>query len=93
MALTREEVLRIAKIARISLSEEEIQELLPQFNRILEFLEKVRSLPLIDETTILTTENESEFREDRARSFDDPDAIVSQFPRRKGRYAEVPPNL
>lgn len=91
--LTREELEHVAKIARIALSDEEIQELLPQFNSIFELLERVKTLPLGEDATIKTTENESEFREDVAQPFDDPNAIISQFPKKKERYAEVPPNL
>ena len=93
MGITREELLHVAKIARIELSEQEIEELLPQFNEILSLLERVKSLPLSDETTIKTTENMDEFRDDRVAPFEDPDAIVEQFPRREGRLAKVPRNL
>jgi len=93
MALTREELEHISKIARIALSEEEINELLPQFNEILELLERVKKLPLAEAAPIVMTENNDEFRSDTATPFEDPDAIVAQFPRRKDRYAKVPPNL
>jgi len=90
--LTKEELQHIARIARIYLSEEEIQELLPQFNDILQLLERVKTLPLT-EGVVETTENASEFRDDIPQPFKDADTIVEQFPRRRGRYLEVPPNL
>jgi len=93
MALTREELLHIAKVARIALTEEEINELLPQFNEILDLLERVRQMPLTDAAPIIMTDNADEFRPDVPQGFDDPDAIVDQFPRKKDRYARVPPNL
>ncbi|MDN5358248.1 MAG: Glu-tRNAGln amidotransferase subunit [Candidatus Diapherotrites archaeon] len=91
--LTREELQHIAKIARIALTEEEINELLPQFNDILRLLERVKELPLAEAQPIVMTENENEFREDASNPFEDPDAIVEQFPEKKDRYAKVPPNL
>ena len=91
--LTKEELEHIAKIARIALTEEEMNELLPQFNEILQLLERVKQLPLAEATAIVMTENESEFREDVAKAFEDPDMIVEQFPKKRGRRAEVPPNL
>ncbi len=83
----------MAKIARIALTDEEMKELLPQFNEILGLLERVRELPLEDESGVIATDNRNEFKGDDAAPFEDPDAIVEQFPRRKGRYAKVPPNL
>ncbi len=93
MGISREELLHVAKVARIELSEQEIEELLPQFNEILALLERVKQLPLSDEVAIQTTENTDEFREDRVVPFEDPDSIVSQFPRKEGRLAKVPRNL
>ncbi len=91
--LTKEELEHIAKIARIALTEEEMNELLPQFNEILQLLERVKQLPLAEATAIVMTDNDSEFREDVVEPFEDPDLIVEQFPKKRGRYAEVPPNL
>ena len=93
MALTKDELLHIAKIARIALTDEEIDELLPQFNEILELLERVKQLPLTEAAPIVMTDNVDEFRADAVSPFEDPDAIVAQFPRKKDRYAKVPPNL
>ncbi len=90
---TRENLEHVAKIARISLTDEEFNELLPQFEEILQLLSRVRSLPLGESSEITTTDNESEFRPDAVVAFPDPDAIVSEFPRREGRNAKVPPNL
>ncbi|NPA76945.1 MAG: aspartyl/glutamyl-tRNA amidotransferase subunit C [Candidatus Diapherotrites archaeon] len=93
MVISREDLEHIAKVARIALTEDEINELLPQFNEILELLARARELPLVDEELLSTTDAEDEFREDAAIPFSDPDAIVAQFPKKRGRYAEVPPNL
>ncbi len=93
MALTKDELLHIAKIARIALTDEEIDELLPQFNEILELLERVKQLPLTEAAPIVMTDNADEFRADAVSPFEDPDEIVAQFPRKKDRYAKVPPNL
>jgi aspartyl-tRNA(Asn)/glutamyl-tRNA(Gln) amidotransferase subunit C len=93
MAITRDELIHVARIARIELSEEEIEELLPQFNEILQLFERVKTLPLTDEAKIITTDNRNEFREDAVIPFENPDDIVSQFPRKTGRLARVPRNL
>ena len=93
MVNSRDGLLHGAKLARITLSDDEVQELLPQLNKILDFLEVVRSIPSVDDTAVFATENENEYREDTVRPFDDPDAILSQFPEKKGRYLKVPPNL
>jgi len=93
MAITRDEIQHVAKLARIALSDDEIRELSPQFDDILEFLGRVKSLPTLGEADVVSTENEGEYREDNAQPFEDPDAIVSQFPKKDGRYARVPSNL
>jgi aspartyl-tRNA(Asn)/glutamyl-tRNA(Gln) amidotransferase subunit C len=44
MALTREEVLHVAELARLSLSPEEIELFTGQLNQILEYVEKLQEL-------------------------------------------------
>ena len=46
MAITREEVLHVARLARLALSEEEVERLQGELNVILEAVGKVRELDL-----------------------------------------------
>ena len=50
MPISREEVLHVAKLARLALSEEEIERLGEQLNAILEAVGKVSELDLADVT-------------------------------------------
>jgi aspartyl-tRNA(Asn)/glutamyl-tRNA(Gln) amidotransferase subunit C len=48
MAISREQVLHVAKLARLALSEEEVERLSEQLNAILEAIGKVAELDLAD---------------------------------------------
>lgn len=90
--LSEEEIRHVARIARMELGEEEIKEFRRQFREIFELLERVKELPLADETPVVVTENRSEFREDEASSFPS-EEILKNAPKLSGRYVVVPKNL
>ena len=46
MPLSREEVMHVALLARLELSEEEIERYTWELNRVLEHIEKLKELPL-----------------------------------------------
>jgi aspartyl-tRNA(Asn)/glutamyl-tRNA(Gln) amidotransferase subunit C len=46
MAITREEVLRIAELARLQFSERELEAFTAQFQRILEYVEKLKEIDI-----------------------------------------------
>lgn len=92
MALTKEEVLHIAKLARLELKEEEVEKFRTQLSEILEYvgqLQKVKTEGVEPISQITGLENV--MREDLVRGCepDVRDAILKQFPKRKGDLLET----
>ncbi len=91
MALTREEVLHVAELARLSLSPEEIELFTVQLNEILEYVEKLQKLdtsrvePLAHVIPIFNV-----FREDQVRQSLPQDAALENAPAREDGNFLVP---
>ena len=68
MPVTREEVLKVAALAKLSITEEEIEEFTRQFNEILEYFNKLNELDTTNvEPTSHVLDLKNVFREDAAR--------------------------
>ncbi len=90
MALTKEEVLHIAKLARLELKEEEVEKFRTQLSEILEYvgqLSKVDTKGIEPISQITGLQNV--VREDRVAPFEDREAMLKQFPKRKGDLLET----
>jgi aspartyl-tRNA(Asn)/glutamyl-tRNA(Gln) amidotransferase subunit C len=91
MSLTREEVLHVARLARLSLSEAEVDRLRDQLGGILDY---IRQLDTLDTGDVAPTSHAVEmgtpFRDDAVRPFGDKEAILSNAPDRVGDYFRVP---
>jgi len=91
MALTREEVLHVAELARLSLSPEEIELFTVQLNEILEYVEKLQELdtsgvaPLAHVIPLFNV-----FREDQVRASLPLDAVLENAPAREDGNFLVP---
>jgi len=92
MTLTKEEVLHIAKLARLELKDEEVEKFRTQLSEILEYvgqLSKVDTKGIEPISQITGLENV--MREDLVRGCDSEtrDAMLEQFPKRKGDLLET----
>ncbi len=91
MALTREEVLHVAELARLSLSPAEIELFTGQLNEILEYVEKLQELdtsgvaPLAHVVPLYNV-----FREDQVRESLPLDAVLENAPAREDGNFLVP---
>ena len=85
MKLSREEVLHIARLARIALTEEEITRLSEQLSHLLESFE---ALQQVDTTDVLPTAHsvalQSVVRDDEVAPSLPPDDVLANAPRREG---------
>ena len=93
MALTKDEVLHIAKLARLELKEEEVEKFRTQLSQILEYVGQLQN---VDTTGIepisQITGLQNVMREDRVEKCDPDtrDLMLEQFPKRKGDLLETP---
>jgi aspartyl-tRNA(Asn)/glutamyl-tRNA(Gln) amidotransferase subunit C len=92
MAITREDVLHVAKLAELDLTEEEIGRLEVQLNDILAAVGKVSELDLSDvPPTSHPLAVVNAFRSDEPRPSLPLDDVFANAPDREGDYFRVPP--
>jgi aspartyl-tRNA(Asn)/glutamyl-tRNA(Gln) amidotransferase subunit C len=92
MAITREDVLHVAELAQLELTEEEIERLGSQLNAILEAVGKVSELDLADvPPTSHPLDLVNVWAEDEPRPSLDPEDALRNAPDREGGFFRVPP--
>lgn len=89
--LSREEVLHVADLARISLTEEEISKYQKELKELLNDVEKINEVKGYDDDILIACwEENTKLRKDEAGSMLDPKEVVNNAPRHSGNYIEVP---
>lgn len=94
MAITREEVLHVAKLASLELTDDEIERLTVQLSAILEAVSKVSELDLSDvPPTSHPLELTNAWAEDEPRPSLSLDEVFANAPDREGDLFKVPPTV
>ena len=94
VAITREEVLHVAKLARLELTDEELERLTHELGAILEAVGKVAELDLDDvPPTSHPLELVNSWGEDEPRPSLTPDEVFANAPTREGNLFRVPPAI
>ena len=92
VAITREEVLHVAQLARLELSDEEVERFRDQLSAILEAVSKVSELDLADvPPTSHPLEIANAWAEDEPRPCLGLDDVFANAPDRDGDYFRTPP--
>ena len=92
MALTRDEVLHVARLARLALTDEEVERLGAQLSAILEAVGKVAELDLADvEPTSHPLDLANVWDEDEPRASLSLEEVFANAPERDGDLFRVPP--
>jgi aspartyl-tRNA(Asn)/glutamyl-tRNA(Gln) amidotransferase subunit C len=90
MAIGEEDVRKIAKLARLRLSQDEIELYQGQLIKILDSMAELSKLDPKDvppTTSVLGLSNV--MREDEPRPFEDPEKLLANAPEREGHYFKV----
>ena len=91
MAISRDEVLHVAKLARLDLSDDEVERFRQQLDAILEAVSKVAELDLSDvEPTAHPLELVNVWADDEPRPSLAPDEALANAPDRSGDLFRVP---
>ena len=94
MKLTREEVLHIAHLARVALTEEEITRMSEQLSKLLEHFEVLQKVDTTDvPPTAQSVMLDSVMREDKVKPSIPTDDVLANAPRREDDYFRVRPVL
>jgi aspartyl-tRNA(Asn)/glutamyl-tRNA(Gln) amidotransferase subunit C len=89
--LTRDEMKRVAQLARLKLSEAELDGLTADLVKILEHIDQLNELETDDvEPMVHAIEFENVFREDQIRESLPRDEALANAPKTDGRYFLVP---
>ena len=89
--LSKEEVLHVAKLARISLTDEEIEKYRVELKELLNDVEKVNEVKGYDDDILIGCwEENTKLRSDSVGTMLDPKEVISNAPRHSGNYIEVP---
>jgi aspartyl-tRNA(Asn)/glutamyl-tRNA(Gln) amidotransferase subunit C len=91
MAISRDEVLHVARLARLELTDNEVERFREQLNAILEAVGKVSELDLADvEPTAHPLDLVNTWRQDEPRPSLSVDEALSNAPDREGDFFRVP---
>ncbi len=89
--LTREEILHVAELARIKLTEEEIEKYRVQLKQLLNDVEKINDVKgYDDEILIACWEENTKLRKDEPGEMLNPKEVIENAPRHSGNYIAVP---
>ena len=92
MAISRDEVLHVARLARLALTEEEVERLGGQLNAILEAVGKVAELDLSDvEPTSHPLDLSNVWADDEPAPSLPADEVFANAPDREDSFFKVPP--
>lgn len=85
--LTREEVLHVAHLARIDVTEEDINKYKVQLKQILDEINRINELDVDGDILISPTDNKNVYREDVGNN-EDVD-VLRNAPKKSGNYIEI----
>ena len=89
--LTKEEVLHVAKLARIDITEEEIEKYQVELKQLLNEVEKINEVKgYDDEILIAPWSDNTTLRSDSEEEMLDPKKVIENAPKHSGNYIEVP---
>ncbi len=91
MAVTKKDVVYIAKLARLELKEDEIDSYTGQLNQILDYMDKLNEVDTENVEPLLhPVENENVFREDVVKPVTSRDDALKNAPASNGEFFKVP---
>jgi aspartyl-tRNA(Asn)/glutamyl-tRNA(Gln) amidotransferase subunit C len=91
MKLTREEVQRVAALARLRLTTEEEERLTEQLDKILQYMEKLNQLDTSEVQPLAhAVEIVNAFREDKVTNHPNVDTLLANAPARDETFFRVP---
>jgi aspartyl-tRNA(Asn)/glutamyl-tRNA(Gln) amidotransferase subunit C len=91
MALTREELLRVASLARLRLTPPEEEQLANQLDKILQYMEKLSQLDTKEiEPFTHEVDPVNSLREDRVINQPNAEGILANAPAKKETFFQVP---
>ncbi len=89
MAISLDEVNRIAKLARLSFSDSEKQKLQGELSAILDYVDQLKQVQGKVTTEIYDQDGLNLMRDDVAEEFKNQETLLNQAPSREGNFVKV----
>ena len=91
MAISKEEVLKIAKLADLNIKEDEIENYAKNLQDILEFAEIIQNVDTDNvKESVGTLEISNVFRKDEVVDFDDKESLLQNAPEKENNMFKIP---
>ena len=89
--LTKEEVLHVAELAKISLTDKEVEKYQVELKKLLSDVEKIKEVKGYDDDILIACwDSNTTLRKDEVGEMLNPKEVVGNAPRHSGNYIEVP---
>ena len=89
--ITKNEVKKVAHLARLELDEEEINKHAEQLEKILEYIKQLEKIDTLDvPSTTRAIEVVNVFRKDEKKNYDSPEELLDLGPSKEDKYFKVP---
>ncbi len=89
--LTKEEVLHVANLARIGVSDIEIEKYQIELKKLLDDVDKIKDVKNYDEDLLIAPhDHDAQLRPDECGEMLDQDTIMKNVPHSNGNFVEVP---
>ncbi len=91
MAVSKEEILKIAKLADLNIKEEEIEKYAKNLQDILEFAEIIQNVDTDNvKESVGTLEISNVFRKDEVIEFEDKESLLQNAPEKENNMFKIP---
>lgn len=92
MAIDKDEVIHIAKLADLNLSDKEIEGYTKDMQEILEFANMINNVNTdsLEETVLVDKEKYNVFRKDEVKEFTNKDALLENAPSKEDGMFKIP---
>ncbi len=90
--LSKEEILKIAKLAKLSLTDEEVLKYQNQLSSVLEYVSQIQKLKIKNQNykSEIKIDNTNRAVEDKSKKCDDGDKLLNNAPKKKDGFYVVP---
>lgn len=89
--LTKEEVMHVADLARINISDKEIEKYQVELKKLLDEVEKINDVKGYDDDMLIAPwSDNTKLRKDESKEMLNPKEVIENAPRHSGNYIEVP---
>ena len=91
MSITKEDVIKVANLARLNLTESEEEEFVPQLNGILDYFEQLQQLDTENvEPTTRAIDVNNITRADEQKNYGERESLLDSAPEREDDFFRVP---